>query len=158
MRLIAAVAADWGIGYRGDLLFDLPGDKRHFKELTWNQTVVLGRATLDSLPGGRPLPGRTNLVLTRNRDFRRDGVTVLHSLDELPESGDFWVMGGAEVYAALLPRCTEAEITCVQATRPADRFLENLDENPDWTLESESEPVEENGLRYTFRRYRRMDN
>lgn len=155
MRLIAAVGADWGIGCQGELLFFLPGDKRHFKELTMGQAVVMGRATLDSLPGGRPLPGRTNLVLTRNPAFQREGVTVLHSLDELTDTGDtLWVMGGAEVYAALLPYCTGAEITFVRAVRPADRFLPDLDSAPGWTLVSESEPVEENGLVYTFRRYR----
>lgn len=155
MRLIAAVSRDWGIGYQGKLLFSLPGDLARFKALTMGQTLLMGRATLDSLPGGRGLPGRRNLVLTRDRGFARTGVTALHSLGELAAfDGALWVIGGASVYRQLLPFCEEAEITFVRSSRPADRFLPPLDSLTGWTLAWEGELQEEGSVRYTFRRYR----
>lgn len=158
MKLIAVVSQDWGLGDRGGLLFSLPGDLKHFKALTMGETVLMGRATLDSLPGGRALPGRTNLVLTRDRAFCRENVIVLHSIAEaLRLPGPIWVMGGASVYQALLPYCETAEITYVRASRPADRFLSNLDALPQWELVWESAVQEEGGILYTFRRYRNRE-
>ena len=71
MNAIAAVSRDWGIGRAGELLFHIPEDLRRFRALTTGGTVIMGRKTLDSLPGGRPLPNRRNLVLTRNAAFSR---------------------------------------------------------------------------------------
>lgn len=155
MRIIAAVSRDWGIGQKGELLYNLPGDKQHFKALTMGSAVVMGRATWDSLPGPAPLPGRRNYVLTRNTAFQAVGVTALHTLEALPwTEDDFWVIGGASLYEALLPYCVEAELTFVDAVRPADRFFSNLTQHPEWVLVSESETMQEGGLSYTFRRYR----
>ncbi len=163
MRMIAAVSRDWGIGWKGELLYSLPGDKQHFKALTMGCAVVMGRATWDSLPGSAalpgpaPLPGRRNYVLTSDTTFQAEGVTVLHSLAELPWSEDFWVIGGASLYEALLPCCAEAELTFVDAVRPADRSFPDLTQHPEWVLVSESETMREGGLSYTFRRYRNCD-
>lgn len=158
MRIIAAVSRDWGIGWKGELLYSLPGDRKHFKALTMGCAVVMGRATWDSLPGPAPLPGRKNYVLTRSSAFHPEGVTVLHGLEELAQvEEDAWVIGGASLYAALLPCCSEAELTCVEAVRPADRFFPELTQLPEWTLVSESEAMREGGVSYTFRRYRNRD-
>ncbi len=100
MRMIAAVSRDWGIGWKGELLYSLSGDKQHFKALTMGSAVVMGRATWYSLPGPAPLPGRGNYVLTRDTAFQAEGVTMLHSLAELPWAEDFWVIGGASLYEA----------------------------------------------------------
>ena len=96
MNAIAAVSRDWGIGRAGELLFHIPEDLRRFRALTTGGTVIMGRKTLDSLPGGRPLPNRRNLVLTRNAAFSRPGVEAVRSLEELlallegqdPDRGD----------------------------------------------------------------------
>ncbi|MCD7918994.1 MAG: dihydrofolate reductase [Clostridiales bacterium] len=157
MRMIAAVSRDWGIGWKGELLYGLPGDKRHFKALTMGYAVVMGRATWASLPGPAPLPGRRNYVLTRDTIFQAEGVAVLHSLAELPWAEEFWVIGGASLYEALLPCCAEAELTFVDAVRPADRFFPDLTLHPEWVLVSESETMREGSLSYTFRHYRNRD-
>jgi dihydrofolate reductase len=157
MRLIAAVSQNWGIGYRGELLFPLPGDKAHFKALTLGQTVLMGRSTFESLPGQRPLPHRRNLVLSTRPDFCPKGVEVLSSLAQLDGIWeDLWVIGGEAVYRQLLTRCREAEITFVEAAPPADRFLPDLDADQHWQLVAQSAPRVENGLTYTFRTYRNL--
>ena len=107
MNAIAAVSAAWGIGREGDLLFHISGDLKRFRALTSGGTVIMGRKTLDSLPGGRPLPKRRNVVLTRDSAFAREGVEAARSLEEvlsLVEGEDpetVWVCGGGEVYRML---------------------------------------------------------
>ena len=115
MNAIAAVSAAWGIGREGDLLFRISGDLKRFRALTSGGTVIMGRKTLDSLPGGRPLPKRRNIVLTRDSAFAREGVEAARSLEEvlsLTEGEDpetVWVCGGGEVYRMLLPFCPETQ-------------------------------------------------
>ena len=100
MNAIAAVSAAWGIGREGDLLFRISGDLKRFRALTSGGTVIMGRKTLDSLPGGRPLPKRRNVVLARDSAFVREGVEAARSLEEvlsLVEGEDpetVWVCGG----------------------------------------------------------------
>ncbi|MCD8188792.1 MAG: dihydrofolate reductase [Clostridiales bacterium] len=157
LKLIAAVARDGGIGWRGGLLFSIPEDLRRFKTLTTGKTVVMGRGTLDSLPGGRPLKGRRNLVLTRDRAFCRDGVEAFHSLPELlaalAAEDEAWVIGGAAVYEQLLPCCGALYLTEVDAAPPADRFFPPLDEG--WRLAGATDWRETDGLPYRFCRYER---
>lgn len=123
MNAIAAVSRDWGIGRAGELLFHIPEDLRRFRALTTGGTVIMGRKTLDSLPGGRPLPNRRNLVLTRNAAFARPGVETVRSPEELPallEGQDpdrVWVCGGGEIYRLLLPWCRTCHITRVYEDR-----------------------------------------
>jgi dihydrofolate reductase len=103
VTLIAAVARNGVIGADGDIPWKVPGEQRFFRGTTMGQTLLMGRATYDSI--GRPLPGRTTIVLTRDPDWTADGVTVAHSLDEalaLAET-DVYVAGGAAVYEAALP-------------------------------------------------------
>lgn len=154
LRAIAAVSADGGIGRSGALLFHIAGDLRRFKALTMGQSLIMGRATLDSLPGGRPLPGRRNLVLSRNQGFRREGAEVFHSPEALLSAlngEDAWVMGGASVYELFLPRCGELYLTRVDAAPPADRFFPALGEV--WQRTECSTWEEEGGLRWRFERY-----
>ena len=82
MTIIACVDRNWGIGYDGKLLFDIPQDMEHFKKVTSGKTVIMGRKTFDSLRV-KPLPDRRNIVLTKNRDFSFEGVEAAHSIDEL---------------------------------------------------------------------------
>lgn len=82
MNLIAAVDRQWGIGHHGKLLVSIPKDKQLFREETMGRVIIMGRKTLESLPGGQPLYGRTNIVLSRNRNYRVKGAVVVHSLEE----------------------------------------------------------------------------
>ena len=109
MNAIAAVSLDWGIGKDNDLLFHIGEDMKRFRALTTGGTVIMGRRTLDSMPGGKPLPRRRNIVLTRQADFAREGVEVARSPEEVlrltagedPEK--VWVIGGREIYRQVLP-------------------------------------------------------
>lgn len=152
LRAIAAVSRDGGLGRDGDLLFSIPEDLHRFKALTLGGTVIMGRSTLDSLPGGRGLPGRRNLVLSRNPAFRRENVEVFRNpeqlLSALGPDEDAWVIGGAEVYALFFPVCSELYLTQVDAAPPADRFFPALGE--EWRLERAEPWREEHGLKYRF--------
>lgn len=138
MNLIAAVDAGWGIGYQNDLLVKIPQDLKYFKEKTLGKTVIMGRATFDSLPNRKPLKDRKNIVLTTRHDFEPEGVKVFHNLAEFFESlkgkntEDIFVIGGADIYRQLLPFCSYAFITKIQNTYPADKFLVNLDSLTEW--------------------------
>lgn len=155
MNAIVAVDANWAIGCQGDLLFSLPTDMRRFRTLTMGGTVILGRKTLDSFPGGKPLPKRRNIVITRNPDLTVEGAEIASGPEEALAlaQGDenIWVIGGGSVYTALLSRCKRVYLTKVdQAAENADTFFPNLDKLPNWKVEKRSEPVEENGLTYRF--------
>ena len=140
MNAIAAVSRDWGIGRAGELLFHIPEDLRRFRALTTGGTVIMGRKTLDSLPGGRPLPNRRNLVLTRNAAFSRPGVEAVRSLEELlallegQDPDRAWVCGGGEIYRLLLPWCRTCHITRVYEAPESDAFFPDLDRLPQWRL------------------------
>ncbi|MEE0514950.1 MAG: dihydrofolate reductase [Emergencia sp.] len=161
MKLILAADKNWAIGYKGGLLCHLSGDLKYFKEKTMGKTVVMGRPTLESLPGGKPLPNRENIVLTTRKDYQPEGVTVVHSeaeLDELlagrnPE--DVMLIGGGKVYRDFLHKCDTCYITKINGEFPADTWFVNLDELPEFEIVRSSEPMEEKGIGYQFFEYRR---
>lgn len=157
MQAIVAVSRSWGIGKDGQLLFRISADLQRFKALTTGHTVVMGRKTLQSLPGGRGLPNRRSLVLTRQESFTPERAETVHSLAELLAlAGDeAFVIGGQEVYEQLLPYCTRAYVTKVFADVPADAFFPNLDEDPLWRAVSTGEMQEENGLIFQYVEYQR---
>ena len=157
MNAIVVVDRNWAIGRDGGLLFSLPTDMKRFRSLTIDGTVILGRKTLDSFPGGRPLPRRRNIVITHKVDFDRQGCEIVPSpqaaleLAAGTEADKLWIIGGGSVYAALLSRCKRAYLTKVEAVaEDADTFFPNLDKLPGWEIENDSEPVEENGVVYRF--------
>ena len=159
MKLIAAVSENWGIGKDNDLLFSIPKDMKFFRETTMGKTVILGRKNLESFPGAKPLPTRPNIILTRDKNFKVEGATVVNSIDELLamefEKDEAFVIGGEEIYRQLLPYCDQCFITKVKETADADKFMVNLDEDADWKLTSESEEIEDNGHIITFCTYER---
>lgn len=162
MRAIVVVDEHWGIGKNNDLLFKLPADMKHFRETTEGKTVVMGSNTLLSFPGGKPLKNRANIVLWPGGEKRED-CTVVGSLEELfgevekyPED-DVFVIGGAMLYRTLLPYCSEAIVTKVEADGGAEVFFEDLDALKNWSLVSESEPLETNGYTIRFTVYRNGD-
>ena len=135
VSLIWAEAADRVIGRDGTLPWRLPEDQQLFKRLTMGSTVVMGRATWDSLPASvRPLPGRRNVVLTRQRDWSAPGAVVAHDIDEAiaAADGDVWVIGGASVYDAALDRAEQVVRTRVHVQVDGDTFAPRL--GPEWTL------------------------
>ena len=156
MNLIVAVDKNWGIGAKNDLLFNLKQDMAFFRETTLNKIVVMGRNTLESFPGGKPLKNRINICLNDQPNFEKDGVIVVGSLKELfakindYETDDVFVIGGASIYRQLLPYCKNAYITKIEAEKPADVCFPNLDDNPDWKLSKEGNLHDENGISFKF--------
>ena len=145
MTASVCVDKNWAIGWENRLLFRISADLKHFRALTTGKTVVMGKNTLLSLPGGRPLPNRRNLVVSTTM-APRAGVEIACSIEE-----DAVLMGGAQLYRALLPRCERVLVTQVDAAAEgADAFFPNLDAAPDWTVETVGEWQEENGLRFRY--------
>ena len=127
--MIAAIDEARAIGRAGELPWRLPDDLKHFKALTLEKTVLMGRKTFESI--GRPLPQRRNIVLTRDSSFAADGVEVVHDLQDALED-DLFVIGGGEIYALALPLATTLELTLVQTVIPdADAFFPAWD-GADW--------------------------
>lgn len=104
MQFIVAVDENWSIGKNGDLLYSIPEDMKFFRQTTLNKVVVMGRKTLESLPGQKPLPKRTNIVVTTNPTYAVEGALVCHSIEEVLETvkiyapEDVFIMGGKAIY------------------------------------------------------------
>jgi dihydrofolate reductase len=173
MKAIAVVDKNLAIGKDGDLLFRLPSDLAHFKAETLGGIVIMGRKTLESMPGGRPLPGRHTLVLSKSMEpglwiREKKGKKWLFGVfSDVPQLLEFLdlreddertiaVCGGEQVYRQLLPYCSELVLTEVDAeAEEADAHFPEFREDADWRVASESDPVTENGLTYRIRRYAR---
>ena len=155
--LIWAQSSTGVIGRDGGIPWRLPEDQARFKELTLGHTVVMGRLTWESLPAKvRPLPGRRNVVVTRQADYMAEGATVVGGLAAALTADETWVIGGAEIYALALPAATCCEVTEVDIDLrrdDGDAVAPVLDEawvgvEGDWMTST-------SGLRYRFLRYQR---
>lgn len=159
MKLIAAADKHWGIGKNGGLLFHIPEDMKFFRSMTQGKVVVMGRKTLESMPNGKPLPNRVNIVLSHDTAYHADGVTVCHTEAELADTlasfdtEDIFIIGGAQIYAQFLEKCDTAYVTRIDADGGAQVFLPNIDAMSDWTVAQQSEEKEHNGLRFRFMTY-----
>ena len=162
MKMIVCVSEDFGIGYKGDLLFSLPPDMKFFREQTKEKVVIMGRGTLDSFPGGKPLKNRVNIVLTRDEDFSREGAEVFHSKEEILEyvkkfpEDDVFVIGGGQIYDMFRDDCKEALVTKVRKSVPCDTYFFDIDKDKSWTLAEESEVSEYEGTEFSFCTYKRI--
>jgi len=162
MNLIAAVDQNWAIGNKNQLLVKIPADQKFFRETTTGKVVVMGRKTLESFPNGLPLKNRTNIVLTRDKNYEVKDAIVLHSLEELREelkkypSEDIYVIGGETIYRQLLDECDVAHITKVEFAYDADAYFPNLDELPEWKITADSEEQTYFDLEYYFYKYERI--
>jgi len=166
MKAIVAVDKNWAIGKDGNLLVRLSGDMKNFRRLTTGNVVIMGRKTLESMPGGKPLPNRETWILTHNEAYTAP-CQIFHNLEHLIDTvrtneaaySDFgysvYVCGGANVYRQLLPYCDEALVTKIDAEYPADRYFPDLDLDPSWTLVWEGEPMVDDGISYRFCTYKR---
>lgn len=176
MKAIAAADRKWGIGKDGGLLVHLPGDLRYFQKNTMGKVLIMGRKTLESLPGGKALPGRTTIVLSKDEHYAVQAADsartfLCTSFDEIMATlltlefsegldleEDVWVAGGESVYRQFLPYCTEILVTKIDAEFDADRHFEDLDrlvEKGMMKVVSLGEPMTENGVSYRFLSYRR---
>ena len=159
LKAIVAVCDDWGIGLDGGMLVRNREDMRHFVARTTGHPVIMGRRTLESLPGGRPLKNRRNIVLTRDAGFSRESVETAASVDEALEAvageDEAWVIGGSSVYEQLLPRCAECVVTHNHCVRPADSFFPDLRSDPDWEVaETRAGGTTPEGVAFDFVTYR----
>ncbi len=159
MNAIVVVDANWAIGKDGDQLVYLKEDLKRFRTLTTGKGVILGRKTLATFPGGKPLKNRRNLILSRSMDAAPEGAEVYPSVEALlPHAGEEdFVIGGASVYEQLLPWCSTVYVTKVEQTFPADCWFPNLDADPMWQAEEPSQPLEQEGIRYRYVTYRRRE-
>ena len=161
MKLIVAVDKNWAIGYKGDLLIRISADLKRFKELTTGNAVIMGYNTLLSLPGGKPLKNRMNIVLYPT-DIEIEGATVVHGIDEAVDLAadikdkDVFVIGGASVYNQLLPYCDTAYITKIDREFEADVFIPDLDKLDEWYIADESETYQnDDGTEYKYVTYKK---
>ena len=130
MIAVAAMSLNRAIGLEGRIPWHLSEDLKFFKRTTLGHVVLMGRKTYDSI--GKPLPGRENWILSRTAEI--PGVQVLRSMDEIPsppEGKNIYLIGGAELYAALLPRCTEILLTRVNLDTPGDAFFPAFEQDFD---------------------------
>lgn len=159
MNLIAAVDKNWAIGYQNKLLTSIPEDMKFFRQTTTGKVVVMGRKTLESFPGKKPLKNRTNIVLTRNPSYQAEGAIVVHNEDKLREelkkydSEDIFVIGGESIYRQFLDECDKAYITKIEYAYTADAYFPNLDEKEEWKITAESEEHTCFDLEYFFLTY-----
>lgn len=161
MTIIASVGNHWELGRDGDLCWHIPEDLRRFKRLTMDGTVIMGRKTWDSLPK-KPLPGRTNIVISRG-EVAGEGFILVRSLEEAlnvagsqTDADKIFVIGGESVYRAAMPLADRLEITRIYAEdTEADKFFPEI--TPDeWDKVETTEPAETaSGLRYGYETYRR---
>ena len=157
LHLIYARAANGVIGKDNRLPWHIPEDMAHFKQLTQGCPVIMGRKTWDSLPPRfRPLPGRTNIVVTRQADWQAEGANRAASLDDAVAQCDtgqtIWVIGGAQIYAESLPLADRLEVTEIAQDFDGDAYAPVL--GPEWTVSARSDHVSASGgLPFSFVSY-----
>ncbi|MDY4833761.1 dihydrofolate reductase [Frisingicoccus sp.] len=159
MNIIVAVDKNWAIGFENKLLNSIPEDMKFFRETTTGKVVVMGRKTLESFPNKRPLKNRTNIVITRQKDYKVDGAVVLHSVEEALDylkqfkSEDIYVIGGASIYEQMLPYCDVAHVTVMDYAYQADTWFPNLDKMEEFVVAADSEEKTYFDLEYCFKMY-----
>jgi dihydrofolate reductase len=160
ISFVVAAAKNNVIGKDGQLPWQLANDMKRFKNITWGMPVLMGRKSYDSL--GKPLAGRTNIILTRNKDWSAEGTTVVSNFDEavkLVEAMDvkeLMVIGGGEIFSMVLPQADNIYLTRVDAEPDGDAYLPVIDER-EWTLiRQQSFPADaKNNYAYTFEDWQR---
>lgn len=162
MNLIVAVDKNWAIGKDNKLLVSIPQDMKFFRETTTGKVVVMGRKTLETFPGGQPLKKRTNIVITRDKNYSVKDAVVVHSVEEALEevkkypSEDVYVIGGDSIYRQMLPYCDVAHVTKINHAYEADTYFPNLDEKEEWLVTGVSDEQTYFDLEYEFVRYEKM--
>jgi dihydrofolate reductase len=161
MNLIVAVDNNWAIGYKNDLLISIPNDHKHFRQETTGKVVILGRKTLATFPQGLPLKNRTNIILSKDKNYKVNDAVVVHSIDELLEEvkkyndDDIYVIGGESIYRQLLPYCNVAHVTKIDHEYTADTYFPNLDNDEEWEITADSDEQTYFDIAYNFVKYER---
>ena len=159
ISIVVALAANRVIGNQNRLPWHLPADLQHFKKITMGKPILMGRKTWESI--GRPLPGRTNIVITRDKNYVAEGCVVVHSMEAAlqaaGDSAEVMVIGGAEFYRQALPYARTLYLTCVEGEFEGDTFFPELDDQ-DWreAERTDFEPDEKNPHAYSFVRMERV--
>lgn len=162
MNLIVAVDKNWAIGCKNELLVRIPNDHKMFRQMTTGKVVVLGRKTLETFPQGLPLPNRTNIILSTDKDYKVKDATVVHSIEELLEelkqynSEDVFIIGGESIYRQMLPYCDTAHVTKIDHAYEADAYFPNLDEDEQWKITADSDEQTYFDIAYYFLKYERI--
>ncbi len=157
---IVAVNNDWGIGYNGNLLEHIPEDLKYFKQLTTGNTVIMGRKTWDSLPN-KPLPNRTNIVITNNTNMEGQ-AEFMDLIDAMlyfiyNKNDDIFIIGGGKIYEELLPMCDRVYVTkIIKNHDQVDTYFPNLDESDEWAPATCSDIRQQRDLMYQFWQYDRI--
>lgn len=158
--LVAAIGEQRQLGLNNELLWQLPGDLPRFKEMTMGAPIIMGRKTFDSI--GKPLPGRTNIILTRNADFKVEGAKIATSVDEAlsiaqqKQPKNVFIIGGGEIYQLFLSKANVLELTLVDDSPKADAFFpEYLEHSENSFQETSRQSKQTNSLRYHYVRYER---
>ena len=163
MQIIVNVNPRWGIGSENQLLVWIRADMRRFRSMTTDHTIIVGRKTLETFPGGKPLPNRENIIMTRDPVFSVNGAIVCRSEDELRrvlserDPDTVFVCGGEQIYRQLLPYCSAAHVTLTYTDAKADRFFPNLNMLPNWILTEVGEKQYENGTGFRYLTYANND-
>ncbi len=159
LTIIVAISENNAIGKNNQLLWHLPADLKHFKEITTGHTIIMGRKTYDSI--GKPLPNRRSIVITRSTDLVIDGVEVVNSLNEAIElckpDEQAFIIGGAEIYNQAMPYVTAIHLTKVHQQYEADAFFPEINPTVWKEINSVTYPVDEkNNVAYTFSTLERL--
>lgn len=159
ISLLVAISKNRAIGKENQLLFSIPADLKRFKELTTGHVIVMGRKTFESI--GKPLPNRTNIVITREISYKAEGVTIAHSLEEAialaqkVEQEEIFIIGGGQIYEAAMPIADRLYVTVIDThVEDADTFFP---EYPHFTKVLLKEENEHDGLKYTFYELEKAD-
>ena len=151
ISLIAAMGKNRVIGADNSIPWKLPQDMKRFKELTTGKPVVMGRKTFEAI--GRMLPNRTNIIITRDRNYKAEGCVVVHSTEEALKAAnknqEFMIIGGAEIYKQFLPIANKMYLTFIDKNFEGDAYFPEYDKN-EWKEVSREEHADENGLKYAF--------
>ncbi|MBS3992955.1 MAG: dihydrofolate reductase [Bacteroidetes bacterium] len=157
ITIIAAIDQQNGIGKNNQLLCHLPADLKHFKQLTTGHCIIMGRKTFESI--GKPLPNRTNIIISRNKNLHLpEGCVLTHSLSEalkqVPTAPKVFIIGGAEIYRQAIPKANQLEITHIHHTFKADAFFPEIDTTV-WkeTAREDFKADEKNKYDYSFVSY-----
>lgn len=148
LSIIVAMSKNRVIGYKNELPWHLPEDLKRFKKITMGHPIVMGRKTFESI--GRPLPGRENIVITRNKDYQAEGITVIHDFnsilkyqntnDQRPTTEDeVFIIGGAEIFKLALPNTNNVYLTLIHKEFEGDTFFPELDLEKDFKISEKSE-------------------
>ncbi len=154
VSLVLAMASNGVIGDKGGIPWRIPEDMNHFRALTIGKPIIMGRKTWDSFPK-KPLPGRTNIIITRDTDWRAAGAVVVHALDDAlalaqqENPGEIAIIGGAEIYRAALPHTTRIHLTVVHINADGDTRMAPFDPQI-WRETTREDHATPEGLRYSY--------